>query len=250
MRPKYIFAWVAFWALLIAGSAEYFFAVGGPWRIQALRPYLLSGPSDAWSHNQLLIHDIKRQTKDGTSKGPRFILLGGSASLEAITSDDDVLIQLKQNGISPVQFDSLASSLKTMGDETKILHALKDIPATILIPVEILQFTKTATAQLNATTEYRVIRKYGGLATPARSIEIITRHGGALAWDESLSLFRGSMALGIVFEVLFHGPPRASLGSIMIDARSAKCSPPMKRSFNEIGRGCQNHSSSTRAFQR
>ena len=196
MRPKHIIAWGVFWSILLSLGLEVFFATGGFFRFASIESYLLFGPVDSWTHNQILLHKLRTSERTRTSTASRYFFLGGSVGLEAIHSDEDILQKLGNLDDNGTEFISLNSSLKTLGDETKIVDALKGVKGTLIIPIEALLMVKTSTAQINARSAGRLTRKYTGLPISDEVTKIINEHGGKIDFIDRSFLLRNTYSLG------------------------------------------------------
>ena len=196
MRSGRVLAWCLFWILFLGIGAEALLARGIPWRFANLEPYLLYGPSDAWTHTTFLVHQLKNRQRPQKL----FISLGGSATLEAVTEDEDVSRALSEAVSEPVEFVTLASSHKTFGDEAKIAEALGAVGATVLIPLDILSFTKRPEDQLIKKSESGALPKYYGFSAPAKVHEILASSQAPVSPTGRIRVFQSMLHFGNAFK--------------------------------------------------
>jgi hypothetical protein len=167
MSTMRVAAFTLMWLIVLLGSIEASFRDGFPFRYPLLEPYYLLKSNDDWGHAGFELQKILQHHNQGDI---RYVFLGGSAGLEAITTDEDILDRLADKGAPPVSFHSLVSSHKTFGDEAKLISALsKTSGLTLLIHTEAWRFQIPPQRQIeftNASLAAGLVAKYYFLPVP------------------------------------------------------------------------------------
>ena len=190
-----IFLWFLFWLLIICASIECLIRQQYPWRFTSLEPYLLKKPNDDWNHNAFLLQKLKETNLHDFDRS--YLFLGGSAAIEAITSDEEMKERLKELTGKKIGFMSITSSFKSFSDEAKILEKLGEFQGTVIIPVEPWRFIISADIQLQAVDKNGVRRiKYYYLPNSEKILNILKKHGKDVTWSDRLCIFQFSEVFG------------------------------------------------------
>ncbi len=193
MRPVPVAALTLAWFLTLVMGLEWAFREGYPFKWRDLEPYYLLRSNDDWGHVGFKLQRIRA---DHEPHHQRYVFLGGSAALEAITTDAEMTEHLRERlGTEDVWFHSLVSSYKTFADEAKLVDALAGIPGvTLLVHVEPWRFKTAPKDQVEySDTTGRFVPKYYYLPLPEELNPVLGEAKDPVPWVRQVSLVANHM---------------------------------------------------------
>lgn len=161
-RKTRMVLWALFWFLSISIGGATLGLNGWPWRFAELEPYVYA--PNGWMHGGFTIESLRASPPTS----PRFVLIGGSACLEAITSDANTEARIRKLTGGQEKFVSVCSSYTTLSDVARIVDRIGPYGGTILLLIEPDVFGKGPHLQLehpNLKTD-TLLPKYYFLAVP------------------------------------------------------------------------------------
>lgn len=192
-----ILSWTVFWILSLLVVSEAVLSLGLPWKMPALKPYLLRHIHDNWTANAFEIEKIKTLAREKPSLN-QVVFLGGSVGLSVITGDDEMNDLLKERGMKDFRFVSLCSSYKSFSDELKIVEALGAFHGVVAINMELLRFKTIGDKQLVRVIEntgYENL-KYYYLPTGKKALDILQSEGVEVGLKHRFLTVRTAFPLG------------------------------------------------------
>jgi hypothetical protein len=167
------------------------------WSFPSLENYMMIRNNDDWVHNAFTIQKIKRLAKEN-SNAKILVYLGGSSSLESISTDENMELKLKNKTGKNISFFSITSSYMTYAEATMILSELGPINATYLISIAPNYLSKPTWAQI--LHDERTYLRYFYLPVPSRVREILAKYGLDLGLFYTFRTFRSTYALAHQFK--------------------------------------------------
>ena len=195
-----IVVWAFLWLVFIMGMSEYLLSNGWPWKISWIEPYMLRKNNDDWTHNAFEIQKIKNRTASHI-KGDTLVFVGGSISLEAISSDPEMSRRLKELTGEQTNFRSICATYQTFADDAKISRELGAFGGILLIGIEPLSFKAKLTSQITEKlkTGHTHLKYY--YLSPGRDINgILLKYGFEGGLFHRFRLFKTAKVFGEIMK--------------------------------------------------
>ena len=161
------------WTLLIFIALEFVVFKSLLWSVPNLEKYLLLRNNDDWVHNAFTIQKIKRYARENPDE-KLLIYLGGSGSLESISSDENMETKLSNVLEKNISFFSITSSYMTFAETTMIISELGSINDIYLISVAPYYLMKQP--QIQIAHDERTYLRYFFLPVPAKVRNLLTEY--------------------------------------------------------------------------
>lgn len=189
-----ILLWTLVWVVVLLIGAEVGLRNWSIYLPQSWEPYMLRWERDVWVHNAFGISKIK--SLYSPSNMDTFIFLGGSAVVEAITSDEMVIGEVKRKSGKDINFVSLASNWGAETDYAKILTKIGPIDATVFIGIRPDFFQAEVDVQLQTNWNGKIYTKYCYIPIPDSVLDILHDHVGEVPMENKYVLPRTAELIG------------------------------------------------------
>lgn len=171
--------WAVAWAVFIVVAVPGAGLNGWPWRLQAISSYVVNSPYDIWIKNAFAIEQLRAER----DHDQRYILMGGSICVDAVTTDQEMEKRLSSTLQRGAQFTSLCSFQMSFTDVAKIIDRVGAFNGKILLLVDPLTFRKRARSELVLKSKNGNINpKYYFLKIPDEMLSAVNKECGGYTW--------------------------------------------------------------------
>lgn len=197
--------WGLLWLIVLSLGGATMGLNGWPWRLAGLEARLYY--ENGWQHGAFTIEKLRASAP----KSQRFVFIGGSACIEAITTDADAQTRLRALTDTRAEFASVCSSYTTLSDVAKIVDRIGPHGGTILLLVEpsVLARTRDIQLQRRVKSTGKLLPKYYFLALPDPVKATLKEQGLAIPFGYDILNYI-KVAPGQLFKAVRKGAGRKS----------------------------------------